>query len=1790
VVVDSRPPYAPLSGVTVSANPLAGFCPPAGCNPVETDPTGAFKVVAAPGENVVLLSDPYYMTNRTWAYVNTNGITDTGTTELVHDGYVTGTVRADDAAHEPLGGILIAAQTRDGTFQAVPEAHTDASGQFTVAVPPVPSELTFSSLFAYTPYEANYTWTNVSAGMTLNIGTVYLETSTVVSVNIIDSTTLLPITGPASIQVTSKATQYAPPQGAVMGGPQVEAWAPVGPDSAVIYAAGYVIDPVSLGVVPPSSPGSSPVFMGTFDLVPLGGIAADFGIVGGMNTMAAQKWGIGTAVVSSCSLDLVQTAALTPSNNFTATTCTGGCDANIGQYVEFAALPLRNYITVAPDTSGVCGFGGPTWPIPGMLPVFENWGWANVTPNYLTVAGEIDLLPGTYVQGEVLPASQVAWDVNACSTDEPSLCGEGVYSDQSYSNDYANYVANGCVAPGESGAAVTFCVPVPPGPDKITVGSNNASSNYTWVQWNLDDYSQLPMPMASASLGHVQSINLTTGLITGRVLQARSLTPVLGLPVVQACPAGTAPGAVSCLSGVANVTGYFALPAPLGWDRVTVSATDYVANATWLFVRASNTTGTILLTPYGYIGGQVVNAQGAGIYEATITLCHAVSPTGCPPLGADGGATSTDGQYFGAAPAGALPLGAYEVKATAPGYQTDWTWVNLTTPGENFTAPTIVLRALPVTNASGTVAGRSSTAAADPPVGSWVSGRVIDAANGIGLPDAAISVQSILGGSPTSINAVRGTGGEFNDSLPVGEYVVTVTLPSFSPHTVFLNVTGNNTTVAVGTIALIPLPTITGQLVIDPWRNAVTYGMGLGPGQATVTVCSSVDVNCGPGVTVESSGAFNVSAPVGLYDIIYATGAGGGTGSSPAGFVANQTSVNVTGQGAARGPPVVIGLPIFGTIVGSVVENGTAGATPVRYDAIVAAQNNPTYATLEETLTATGTYAMFFPPARILNMTAGGQGAWIPEGTWFSVDGNLSATQPLVLTTGAVVDLDALAGGPSFSLVHFGWLDARVVNAGTNTPVPYATLSAGEPGFLWGSPVGFSASGVADGGGFLNVSVPPSIPASQPLSIFISSPDYSSVTTTATVGPSRTTFLNGTDIANLHGFGLMAWGWVTGNVSDSATGAPLQGAVPVVTDPNGTTGATDTQTNGRGHFFVDAPPSSSDRLSMKLAGFGSNTSFPKVGYGQLVTVAPIALVGDGIVQGVVTSFPGAGPVAGATVTLCPRSQSNCVDRVTTNASGIFAVAGPPGLDVLLVTADGYVSNVPVYVKVVSDTWTWVGDITIDEYAYVTGVALGLPGGGPVAGANASLCALPVGGEEVGPCFATVSTGPDGTFLIEAPAGSYILDLNATFYNDTYLAVSVVPGETLPVGTLFLDEYGTVVGTVLAAGTGSPLVGARVIACEAWGADTCLPATTTGPTGGFVISGPAGPYTFQASAAGYLSAYARSVLPSGVTVRLANFSLLPIGPGNRYPVSGSVVTAATDLPIAGAVVAATGGFLATTGPSGTFSLVLPWGTTTVTAALPGYFSSTKSLMVDGPVTGLNFTLAIATYSVQGTVRDGLTGAAVGNVTFQTSGGAPLGSVSAGNGTFSFELPNGTYDLLAQPSPASSYGTVPFTVTVNGAPARVNLSLYPVTVTLDGLVTNALTGELVAGASVTVSGTTIAGVPWQTTVASGPDGRFVVRAYSGNCMVSAQAAGYLPTTQMLSVPAPTPGESLPLAVHLDPTSTTGAASGLSATTMLWVAVGVGGAACVGGLLWHLSRRPARPRRPSRSAPTSPRSEGK
>ena len=147
-------------------------------------------------------------------------------------------------------------------------------------------------------------------------------------------------------------------------------------------------------------------------------------------------------------------------------------------------------------------------------------------------------------------------------------------------------------------------------------------------------------------------------------------------------------------------------------------------------------------------------------------------------------------------------------------------------------------------------------------------------------------------------------------------------------------------------------------------------------------------------------------------------------------------------------------------------------------------------------------------------------------------------------------------------------------------------------------------------------------------------------------------------------------------------------------------------------------------------------------------------------------------------------------------------------------------------------------------------------------------------------------------------------------------------------------------------------------------------------------------------------------------------------------SGTVRNANTQLPIQGALIEVEEADLTrTTGPNGTYSVLLDPGTYTVNCSAFGYApSSGQATITTGQVTTLNFNLSpLATGSLSGIVRTSalapIPGAAV------TIHGTPLSTTTAPNGSYSFaSVPVGNYNVSAS---KFGFGTVTWPVTIQAA---------------------------------------------------------------------------------------------------------------------------------------------------------------
>jgi hypothetical protein len=1795
-----------IQGVTITVTSVGGFCPVNLCTPATTDSNGNFTVKAPTGPDVITASRDQYLQNKTWVTVRTGINTYAGTIGLLHDGWATGKLVGDTSSHEAVSGVIITAASRDSLIIASPQAVSVQNGSFNVSIPPLPSRIDFQPSFVYM---GNETFANTTPYQTVHLGTIYLERGVLVKANLIDSVTKRGIsTMVASITGCSRQTSFCFTQGPGSSGPTVVGFTPPGPAYLIAQAVGYVENITPINDVPKLGPGKSPPTVSIY-MVPEGAMQASSNLTWG--NPSSSNWPTGMIVVQSCSLDGIKIGLpkLNPTTFLLNTTdglCDTACLPSLGSSAVLAAPPLRDVVTFSPESTAVCNFF-PTWPIPNSVPVWDNTSWVNITPDKVLETGTHDLTPGTYVDGKVYLAGTLTpppngFTVSACSTDEKALCGAAVLPTSDYSSGgfFLPPPPAGCTV-----TSVSFCSPAPPGPIRLTVTpSGGLPINYTWAYVTPGiccHKSESPLTFVKANANGFTSINITAlGSIHGHLLTLDvNGTPTAlasnGLPSIQVCPAGSPSPNIPCDYGTANLSGWFNMSAPLGWDWVTVSASLYQANSEWVNVTQYTDLGDFYLRPDAVFAGQVVTPTGVGIHLAQVKYCHVGSPLACSNVGATG-LTGSSGLYDGVVPPGWLPFGSYIVTATAAGYQTNWTWANTT--GSNITyVPTITL--WPVGSGTGGFGPvhRAASAPGTSGGGAWVVGRVVDNITGLGLPGASVSACPVDGNPCVVFPDGTSSGGEFNGSVPAGNYwlYVNASRTDYYGLRAFVNATAQGF-VDLGTLPMEPFAWVTGRVLIAPWTamtqylgNAALGEYGLGPGEAVVHACSQSGALCGPSATVNSGGFYNVSAPYGSYDRATISLVGSGPGSAPGGFIQNYTVFNATSYDTPLAGNTTFTVAIFGEIRGQLRDGSAWDSThtktlyPVRYGTASAITLGKCSSAAGTSTGGGGDYVLYLPACgnNRTEVTA--------FGSAFIQQTNITVGQ---LTSGVqIVTVAPLV------LPHYGWAQMRVVDQGTGAPVPYATVGAITPDPRNASTI--SSGDAADGFGFLNLSVAPS--GGGTVLFTASGPDYNTSTATGSVNESATTLLNGGTLHLAGTIPVPAYGWIQSaqvndlappvatTVRDLVRQSPIALATVTLSNPAGLTGAPNVATNGYGQFLIDAPPSLKDSLIFRLTSYSANVSVLRVEPGARVALPVVNLTGDGIIAGRIVAFPSLVPVVGATVSACPRATAFCPSSATTNGSGYFWVDAPPGADTVTVSANDYVVNSSTVLDVCSDCWIWAGTIQVEQFATITGIVLGLPSGIPVAGANASTCST--FGFPTGPCGFSVLTDQNGSFELTTAPGNYIFAVNASGYNGSYLPLSVAPGERINLGTVPLQAYGALVGVVDSGATFTPIFNATVLACPTWSGGTCANYVRTDPLGHFAVSAPPGPYSLYVSANGYSDTYVAATVASGLTIALPPIFLAPIGTNVPIPVSGVVVEAANpSAPLAGAVVAATvnGSAAASTvtDAGGRFTLDVLYGTYALAVSADGYSTVTRTLAVHAAIAGLLIELPTMTYLLTGSVEDGFTHGPVSGVQIEEAGTILATSDLSGN--YSVPLANGTYALTAVASTTATipYGSVPFQVVVNGAPVRYDLSLYPPITALYGSVVNEFTGLPVVGAQVVIVGTTLDNLPLDLTFVTNGHGEFATSLPEGTYEARTVATGFAPTT----VPFATNAGAQPLQVALTPTGPQ-ASAGNGGAALPWmlpaIAVGIAVAALVLAALVASRRRPRAPpptrARPATAAPS-------
>ncbi len=318
--------------------------------------------------------------------------------------------------------------------------------------------------------------------------------------------------------------------------------------------------------------------------------------------------------------------------------------------------------------------------------------------------------------------------------------------------------------------------------------------------------------------------------------------------------------------------------------------------------------------------------------------------------------------------------------------------------------------------------------------------------------------------------------------------------------------------------------------------------------------------------------------------------------------------------------------------------------------------------------------------------------------------------------------------------------------------------------------------------------------------------------------------------------------------------------------------------------------------------------------------------------------------------------------------------------------------------------------------------------------------------------------------------------NGSWNNDPYStalalrALHISSNQTPPPTT------GTATGKVIDASTNQPLSGVSLILQS----DSAV-NTNTDSVGNFILSDiPAGSQTIIVSVIGYGTASTTIDVTAGSIVNVGSIPLSS-SPATGI-IKGTVADAATSQPLDGVAITLTGSYNGSVLTSSTgsflFADVTP-GTITISAAKAGYYSVAVTGTVHaGEVVSFNPIMSTqpppaTTGSLMGKVFDVSTNNPVQGATITVTGGPSANSDAEGVFLVG-NIPSGTYQVIVS---ATGYVNQLYQVMIAAGVTAdlqtIYLTSLPQSTTLTGKVSDSSTGNPVAGADVSVTGTAISG---------------------------------------------------------------------------------------------------------------------
>jgi hypothetical protein len=283
--------------------------------------------------------------------------------------------------------------------------------------------------------------------------------------------------------------------------------------------------------------------------------------------------------------------------------------------------------------------------------------------------------------------------------------------------------------------------------------------------------------------------------------------------------------------------------------------------------------------------------------------------------------------------------------------------------------------------------------------------------------------------------------------------------------------------------------------------------------------------------------------------------------------------------------------------------------------------------------------------------------------------------------------------------------------------------------------------------------------------------------------------------------------------------------------------------------------------------------------------------------------------------------------------------------------------------------SWAGDpyatALILRALQLTGVAPASPTLGIIQGKIIdSQTSLPIANATVsvsGSATAASNTGEDGSFTLNGlQPGTYNLTISLANYGALTTSATVTANQTLNFGTLTLTKNagastGTIYGVVKDAANGTPLAGVTI-------SGTGFSVLTNASGAYQVINVTTGDVSISATLPGYLTISTAGHIYAGGTVLYSPQLSTSATTVTASTVTGTIMDAATNLPLAGVTISVTDGV----------------GTHAITSAADGKFSAIN--LVKDTKGGVSFAFSIARYVSTNTyaIIDGIPSVGIGQI--------------------------------------------------------------------------------------------------------------------------------------------------------------------------------------------------------------------